>query len=208
MANTTNYSGLLRPVLAEFLGTTLLTLVVGVLVAGIGYQYIFTSFFVGLTLTVAIFLFGWVSVAHFNPAVTIAQAIFRKVEIPEAVAHIIGQVIGAFAGLKVASILLAGAPMPTLPDMTTASAVAEFLGALIVSAAVMVVVQKRVSEQSGPMVIGMALTVAAAVTGAGVFNPAIALAFGSIAFVYLGMPILGAIVGAALMVLFDETAQK
>lgn len=56
----------------------------------------------GLGLLAAIYCFGHISGGHYNPAVTIAMILDKRIAVPEAVGYIVAQVIGAIlAGVLV-----------------------------------------------------------------------------------------------------------
>lgn len=93
--------------IAEFIGTFFL--LVGVTGAAlvtlqgslIGY-YVYAlviSISIGLVLAVSIYAFGEVSGGHFNPAVTVAMAISRRMPARDAVPYIVAQVAGALVGV-------------------------------------------------------------------------------------------------------------
>lgn len=103
---------------AEFLGTLMLVLVVAVVVivnSGSGLGVTDWSV-IGLVhvfvLMLLIYSLGGVSGAHFNPAVTIALAMGRKIRPPDAAIYIVVQVLGGIAGAFIAKLLLddEGAP--------------------------------------------------------------------------------------------------
>jgi len=102
-------------VTAEFFGTFLLVFIgcgaVGVDViaeAHIGLVQVAILF--GLAINLAIFLFGSISGAHINPAITIAMAVFRKDAFParKIVPYILSQFAGAFFGAAVLYALMNG----------------------------------------------------------------------------------------------------
>lgn len=96
-----------RAYVAELLGTFVfftigLTAVQGVGALGAGAPVlVVVPLAFGLGLLVAIFAFGHLSGGHFNPAVSVAMAIDRRITPVDAVAYIVAQVIGAIgaAGL-------------------------------------------------------------------------------------------------------------
>ena len=61
----------------------------------------------GAILIVIILVFGPVSGAHFNPAVTLAFAVRREIEVPAAFAYVGAQVLGAIAGVWAAHAMFA-----------------------------------------------------------------------------------------------------
>jgi hypothetical protein len=59
----------------------------------------------GATLTTLIFTFGPISGAHFNPAVTVADASQGRICWRDALAYVAAQVLGAFTGVAVAHLM-------------------------------------------------------------------------------------------------------
>lgn len=91
---------LLARLSAEALGTLL------VVVAGLGVP-LFTipdsnplsaSLAAGLALAAAMLAFGYLSGGHFNPAVTLGNAIAGRIRLPEAAAYLGAQLVGALLG--------------------------------------------------------------------------------------------------------------
>ena len=101
---------LARRVAAEFLGTAfLVTAVVGSGImaerlssANVGLALLANAIATGAALVALIFAFGPVSGAHFNPAVSFADAIEHGLTFREAAAYSIAQVAGGIAGTLVA----------------------------------------------------------------------------------------------------------
>jgi aquaporin Z len=89
-----------RTVACEFLGTLLLIfLAVGAAV--VGGQFLGTvgiSLAFGLTLLVLAYLFGPVSGAHLNPAVTLGMLMARRITLRTAVEYWVAQVVGGIVG--------------------------------------------------------------------------------------------------------------
>src|SRR5215210_3807428 len=88
--------------LAEFLGTFIVILVgdgavaSAVLTSGIDNWGVAVMW--GLAVTFGIYVAGPVSGAHFNPAVTVAMAVFRSFPRGRVAPYIFSQVAGAFTG--------------------------------------------------------------------------------------------------------------
>ena len=102
-----------RRLVAEFIGTAfLLATVVG---SGImaetlspdnaGVALAGNTLATAAMLVVLILIYGPVSGAHFNPAVTLAFAIKRDITVGEAVAYVVVQVTGALAGAMLAHVM-------------------------------------------------------------------------------------------------------
>ena len=86
----------------------------------------------GAMLVVLILIFGPLSGAHFNPAVSIAFALRRELPWPEALVYIAAQIIGAMAGVWTAHLMFElplwqfSATVRTGPGQWLAEAVATF----------------------------------------------------------------------------------
>lgn len=87
----------MRKYFAEFLGTFMLVFLgtATVVIAKGNVLAIGLSF--GLAITVSAYAFGGISGGHFNPAVTTAMLINRRIEVGDAIFYIIAQFIGATA---------------------------------------------------------------------------------------------------------------
>ena len=102
-----------RRVVAECLGTAfLLAAVVGSgimaekLASGnVAIALLANTVATGATLTTLIFTFGPISGAHFNPAVTLADASQGGISWSDAPAYVAAQVLGAFIGVTVAHLM-------------------------------------------------------------------------------------------------------
>jgi len=109
---------LARRLVAEAIGTAmLLAAVVGSGIMGerlaagnVAVALLANSIATGGALVALILTFGPVSGAHFNPAVTLAIAWQREIAWREAVAYVIAQVAGAFAGVGIAHLMF-GLPL-------------------------------------------------------------------------------------------------
>lgn len=99
--------------ISEFIGTGLLVLLGDAVVAtatifgSYGGQWQ-PSILWGLTVAMLVYIFGGVSGAHFNPAVTIGVSLFGSFPKGKVVPFIIAQVAGAFAGAAVLHGIIGG----------------------------------------------------------------------------------------------------
>src|ERR1700719_4892586 len=97
-------------VVAEFLGTAfLLAAVVGSGIMGerlsggnVAIALLANTLATGAMLVALILTFGSISGAHFNPAVTLADAWQRGIAWRDVPAYILAQIVGAFAGVALA----------------------------------------------------------------------------------------------------------
>ena len=103
----------MRRLVAEFLGTAmLLSTVVGSGImaerladGNVAVALLANTIATGAALVALILTFGGISGAHFNPAVTIADAIEKGISRRDALAYIAAQIIGAFAGVAAANVM-------------------------------------------------------------------------------------------------------
>jgi aquaporin Z len=187
-----------QPLVAEFLGTFLLTLVV-VLSLGTPFD-VPTPILAGLTLGLMVYLIGPISGAQCNPAVTLGLLAVKKIESTDAVWFIVMQVLGAYAASFVGfyffnDFIIA---IPSAADGMMVG-IAEALGAAVLVLAVSSVVWKKVGDGASGFVIGTGLVLGALVAstaGNGIINPAVAIGLRSISFVYLLAPIVGGVFAA------------
>lgn len=99
----------MSPYLAEFIGTALLIVFGGGVVANValarskaqngGWIVVATGW--GLGVTLAVYAVGAVSGAHINPAVTLGLAVIGKFPWSQVVGYLAAQFVGAFAGAVV-----------------------------------------------------------------------------------------------------------
>ncbi len=107
-----------RRLVAEALGTAfLLAAVVGSGIMGerlsggnVAIALLANSLATGTVLAVLILVFGPISGAHFNPAVTLADASQRRVPWHEVLTYVAVQIAGAFAGVAAANVMF-GEPL-------------------------------------------------------------------------------------------------
>ena len=182
---------------AEFLGTLLLVLFVGLVLTvnsegGLGYA---DWAVVGLVqLLVLALLFGTlarVSGAHLNPAVTLTLTALRRIRPPDAAVYVVVQLLGALAGALLVKLLLSdegeavayGAPRVSdqfLDGEALAGFLAELLGAFLLVWAYMAVLSDRGGTRpGGALLVGGALAACVMALGpltGGAFNPARAFA--------------------------------
>jgi arsenate reductase len=205
-----------RKVLAEFIGSLLLTaLVIG---SGIAAQRLSTD--VGLRLlenaaaTAAglyalILVFGPVSGGHFNPVVSLVDAAFGGLTWREAAAYIPAQVAGCVSGAVLANVMFELAPVSisTTHRATLAHCVAEIVATLGLVLLIFALIRSGRVEQA-PAAVGAYIGAAYWFTSSTSFaNPAITIGrmfsdtFAGIAPASVIPFILAQLAGAALAVL-------
>ncbi|MCU0667058.1 MAG: aquaporin [Patescibacteria group bacterium] len=192
--------------LAEFIGTATLALVVlSVLSSQLGLPF-FVAMAAGVTLAVFANVFGNVSGVHFNPAITFGLFVIRQISALRAVGYIVVQVLGGFVAWQLYE-RLAGNTL----DNRSASEVdwkilgAEFIGALVFGAVVAAVVTQKVKGHQAAFGVGGGLFIGILIASLGsgaILNPAVAVAMRSLDVNYFTGPVLGALTGMLLVALF------
>jgi aquaporin Z len=194
-----------RKALAELFGTFILVFTgfSAVNSAGAGLVGIALAF--GLALAGAIFALGHISGAHFNPAVSLAMLIDKRLSLKEFAIYVVSQ----FAGSALAAVvvyLVAGAPTGTAVASDEAlrifgyEVILTFVFVFIILAAS----QRKTYLPIIGLVVGLtlsALIFAGSVIGAGALNPAAVFAptlFGNVEPVGYLVIAAGTLVGGAL----------
>lgn len=147
---------------------------IGIL-GGLG-DWIAIALVFGLTVMVCIYLFGKISGAHLNPAVTIGLLVSKNINLIDSLYYIIGQVIGACLGslalylcLGAPAVLIGGlgATAPGLGVSYLQAMFAEFLGTFFLVIVVMgVAIDKKAEPGFAGISIGMTVAAVIAVLGA------------------------------------------
>jgi len=131
----------------------------------------------GAILYVLITIFGPVSGAHFNPAVTIAFAIRREIEARRAVMFILMQVAGGLGGAMLAHLMF---EMPVLQlSQNARTGGAQWLSEFVATFGLLTVIfgGLRWRPDSIPMLVGLYITAAYWFTASTSFaNPAVTIA--------------------------------
>lgn len=137
--------GLWRRLLAEFLGTALLVAAVvgsgamGALLSDdLAVVLLVNAVSTVAALGVLIWMLGPVSGAHFNPCVTGVEMARREIGIPEGLAYILAQILGALSGVALANLMFA------LPAWDPSTRVREggpiWLGEIVATAGLLLVI--------------------------------------------------------------------
>nr|WP_235480975.1 MIP/aquaporin family protein [Frondihabitans sp. Leaf304] len=224
---------ILRRLLAELLGTGLLvTVVVGSGIMAqqlsprdVGLQLLENSLTTALGLTVLILMLGPVSGAHFNPVVTLADwALGRRAGTGLAsglvLPYVLAQVVGAILGAVLANTMF---DTPTTIARTHRATGGHLLGEVVATAGLILVIFALARTDRGALAapaVGAYIGAAYWFTSSTSFaNPAVTLGriftdtFAGIAPTsapaFIGMQLLGAAVGGALLlVLYPDVARS
>jgi glycerol uptake facilitator-like aquaporin len=176
---------LARRVVAEALGTALLLATVigsgimGERLAGgnVAIALLANTIATGAGLVALITTFGEISGAHFNPAVSIADATQGGLAWRDVPAYVIAQVAGAFAGVMIAHVMF-GEPLVSASTHVRSGAaqlVSEFVATFGLLAVIWGVSRKR--PEHGAFAVGAYITAAYWFTSSTSFaNPAVTLA--------------------------------
>jgi glycerol uptake facilitator protein len=208
---------------AEFLGTFLLVLFIGLILAsnskaGLGStDFAVVGLLHAFVLTMLVATLGALSGAHFNPAVTVTLRALRKISTADAAIYIAAQLAGAVCAALLVRLVLASpadathygatAVNKTFVSGDAGAAAAELIGTFALMWAILgMAVNPRGDRAWAPWVIGATLGLAVMTvgpfTGAGLnparaFGPAlVGNAFGgagSFLLVYVAAPVVGAL---------------
>ncbi len=186
----------MKKYVGEALGTAVLTLVVGLSVAGV--FEVGTPVLAALTLGLFVYSLGHLSGTHINPAVTIGAWSIGKISNDDALKYVIAQGLGAVVALFTLQTML--------PEMATLkvgtgweTGVAEALGAALFTFGIAAVVYGKVHNSMSGAVVGgsllLGISVAALLGSNGVLNPAVAFGIQSFSLMYVLGPVVGAVLG-------------
>lgn len=199
----------LASTLAEFLGTMALVMVAMVLseITPVSY-FVATSLAVALAAVVVIF--GVVSGAHVNPAVTFGMWTARRIGTLRAITYVVAQMLGGLAAWQLYQYLTDKAfPAQTVTFSTTIW-LAEAVGAFILVLGITAAISRAVDSLQWALAAGSAYFVGiiiASTASAGFLNPAMALGMRSWNAAYVLGPLVGGLVAVNLYyLLFAPTA--
>lgn len=205
----------LAMLVAEFLGTGILTLVVlSVQRSQLGLAY-FVAIAAGLSVIALTYAFSGVSGAHFNPALTLALWTARRVKTLPAILFIIVQLLGAWAAYGLYRYFVNTDVKAVDQPFSGRIMVAEAIGTMIFALAWASAAYNRFETSRFAPVAGIGFILAIIVASAasvGLANPALAVGarawevFGNSGWGnYVLGPVLGAIIGVNLYgLLFAE----
>ncbi|HSX29031.1 MAG TPA: aquaporin [Candidatus Saccharimonadales bacterium] len=197
--------------MAEFLGTAVLTLVVlGVSKSNIGIPY-FIALAAGLTIAAGTLVFGRVSGAHFNPAITLGLWSARRVKTLPALVYVAAQLLGSIAAYML-YVYFVKTSWPNAGDFDSRILVAETVGTFIFALGWAAAVYNRLESGKAAFVVGSSLALGifvASVASAGLLNPALALGTRNWEWAtYVLGPILGAVIAFNLYALLFAPVEE
>ncbi len=196
---------------AEFLGTAFLTLVVlGVQRSTLGLPY-FIALAAGLTVAFGVYAFGGVSGAQFNPALTLGLLVARRIKVTAAVLYVAVQLLGGWAAYAVYHYFVNTQVQAIHSTFSWRLLLAEALGAMIFSMGWAAAAYNKFENSKFAAVAGLSFAIGIVVASAvsvGVINPAVALGVRAWAWgTYVLGPVLGAVVGVNAYALLFAPAE-
>ena len=197
-------------VAAEFLGTATL-----VMVALILSQTTAVSYFIGTSLAAALaviyMIFGSVSGAHVNPAITFGMWTARQISTLKAILYVAAQLLGGLAALELFQYFTNREMAAKNLAFNTPMWLAEVVGTAILAMALIAAIRKGFDTLQTAVVYGVSYFVGiliAATASAAYLNPAIALGERSWNAVYVLGPLVGGLIGINLYMLLFDTGKK
>jgi glycerol uptake facilitator-like aquaporin len=188
-----------RALIVEFIGTFFLSLVVILSLSG-NYP-VATPILAGFVLTLFVYTIGGISGCHINPGVTIGQLSLKKIRLGLAAQYIIVQLLGAVAAMAVAG-MLSKTIVPMSPPAIFTSYFFECLGMVLFTFGVCSIVLDEKKTLVSGVVIGGSLFLGISLSilggGAGILNPAVAVALRTLDPIVYVVEILGGIIGFQL----------
>jgi glycerol uptake facilitator-like aquaporin len=174
-----------RRLTAEFLGTLLLVATVigsGIMAERLAggnasLALLANTIATGAALVALILTFGPVSGAHFNPVVTVADALEHGLSWPEAVAYIVAQIFGGIGGTLLAHVMFS-VPFVSLSQHVRSGS-AQFVSEFIATFGLLCVIWgcSRSRSTAVPFAVGSYITAAYWFTASTSFaNPAVTIA--------------------------------
>jgi len=193
--------GKLQLMAAEFFGTAMLATSVLVIsnMFGPGTGPWYTALSAGATLMLIVGLFGHVSGAHVNPAVTVGMWTLKKISTEKAVLYIVVQFLGAAIALTLYNyvtgerVLSVGSSTFEWPVF-----VAEMVGAALFGMGIVAALAQKLEGFYFAFVIGASLTIGAlmsSLASGGYINPAVALGNNAWDKTLAIAPIVGMVIG-------------
>ena len=176
-----------RRLMAEWLGTfSLLATVIGSGVmaerladGNVAIALLGNTIPTGAILVVLITIFGPISGAHFNPAVTLSFALRREIEKRDAVLYVVAQIFGGIVGVLAAHLMF---EHPLLdPSTASRSGIGQLTGEFVATFGLVGTIHACIKARppAVPMAVGLYITAAYWFTSSTSFaNPAVTIARG------------------------------
>lgn len=174
----------MRKYITEFIGTFFFVLTIG-LTLGAGAGTSFGPIAIGSALMVMVYMGGHISGAHYNPAVTLAVLIRRKIELKDAAIYWGAQLLGAVAAAAIVKFLVQDADFTFLIKKAGSATPVEALLVELLFTFTLALVFLNVSTAKSTegnsyfgLAIGFTVLVGAFAGGpisGGAFNPAVGL---------------------------------
>jgi len=166
--------------LVEGIGTLFLVFTVG---ASVRSGSVLAPLAIGAVLMAMIYAGGHISGGHFNPAVTVAALVRRRIEVRDAVGYWIAQFVGGMLGAGVVLAIAApgqGAPIGVSGHAMVAAFVAELMFTFALCYVVLNVATSKDHPDNSFYGLAIGFTVAAGAVAVGgvsgaAFNPAVVL---------------------------------
>lgn len=176
-----------RRLMAEWLGTfSLLATVIGSGImaeqladGNVAIALLGNTIPTGAILVVLITIFGPISGAHFNPAVTLAFALRREIERRDALLYVLMQIFGGIVGVLTAHVMFDNPLID--PSSTTRSGIGQWTGEFVATFGLVgtILACLKARPTAVPMAVGLYITAAYWFTSSTSFaNPAVTIARG------------------------------
>ncbi|MGI9480361.1 MAG: MIP/aquaporin family protein [Hyphomicrobiaceae bacterium] len=176
-----------RRLMAEWLGTfSLLATVVGSgimaerLAGGnVAIALLGNTIPTGAILVVLITVFGPISGAHFNPAVTLSFALRKEIEPKDAGLYVVAQIFGGIVGVFAAHVMFDNPLID--PSTTSRTGIGQWVGEFVATFGLVgtILACLKARPQAVPMAVGLYITAAYWFTSSTSFaNPAVTIARG------------------------------
>ena len=198
-----------KAVVVECIGTFVLSLVVILSLSG-SYP-VATPILAGVVLMIFVYTIGSISGSHINPGVTIGLLSLKKIRPMLAAQYVGAQLLGAVVAIAVAGI--AGKTIiPIDPPGQFQSYFFEWLGMVLFAFGICAVVSDEKKSLVSGIVIGGSLFLGISLSvmggGAGILNPAVALALRTMDPWYYAAEILGGVIGFQLYAALYHSHKK
>lgn len=176
-----------RRLFAEWLGTLFLLAVIvgsGIMAdrlsgGNVAIALLANSIATGAILVVLILIFGPISGAHFNPAVTLAFAIRKEISPQDSVQYVAAQIIGGVAGVIIAHAMFDNQLID--PSTTARTGIGQWIGEFVATFGLVATILGclKARPEAVPYAVGLFITAGYWFTSSTSFaNPAVTIARG------------------------------